>query len=99
MIKVTEDYVIQVDDLNYTVCENKPYTSIDKKSGRDSTRYPIVGYCSSLENALSLVRGRLIRDALKNGDRSLSEAIETVQKITADFQQIIADAMKGEPKE
>lgn len=99
MIRVTDDYIIQVDPYNYTVCLNKPKKAIDKETGKESITYPAVGYCGSLENALLLIRGRLIRDELENGEYSLLEAVETVRRITVDFQQIMADAMKGEPKE
>lgn len=99
MIKVTDDYIIQVDPYNYTVCLNKPKKTIDKETGKESITYPAVGYCGSLENALLLIRGRLIRDELENGEYSLLEVVETVQKITADFKSIIEAAMKGETEE
>lgn len=89
MINIQDKYLIEVDDLNYTVYINKPRQRI--KDGKEYTLYPVVGYYGSLGNALFAIRGRLIRDGLKNLDGPLQNAIDRVQEINAEFEEV----MKG----
>lgn len=88
MIHVTDKYLIGVDDLNYTVHINRPQTK-KGRNGKDSTFYPVVGYCGSLENALLLIRERLIRDGLKNAESTLFQAISEVKRITTEFEEVV----------
>lgn len=89
MIKVNEKYLIDVDNYNYTVYENKPSTYFDKSKNKEATNYPVVGYYSSLYKALLGVRDRMVRDELKNLEGSLEEALRVVNNITSDFQSVM----------
>ena len=89
MINIKDKYLIDTDEFNYIVYANKPCEGIDKKTGKPWVRYPVVGYYGSLSNALFGIRGRLIRDGLKTLDGSLSDAIDRVQEINAEFEEIM----------
>ena len=91
MISVTEKYLIEVDDLNYTVYVNRPKKETDKKTGKQRDRYPVVGYYGSMADAVSAVRARVIRDGLKNVNGPLSEAIEEVKRISTEFDKTMKE--------
>ena len=89
MIKVNEKYLIDVDDYNYTVYENKPQQVVDKQTGKEHTRYPAIGYFGGLQKALLFIRDRMVRDELKNLEGTLEEALRVVNNITSDFQSVM----------
>lgn len=89
MIKVNEKYLIDVDDYNYTVYEDKPSTYFDKSKNKDVIKRPVVGYYSSLSKALLGIRDRMVRDELKNLEGTIEEALRVVNNITSDFQSVM----------
>jgi hypothetical protein len=98
VIKVNEKYLIDVDDYNYTVYENKPQQVVDKQTGKEHTRYPAIGYFGGLQKALLFIRDRMVRDELKGADTDLCGALEVVTNITNDFKQVM-DRILAEKEE
>ena len=85
MIRVHKDYVIDADEMCYTVKIDKHKTYTDK-NGRVSHVYDIKGYYNSLESALLGVKRDMTRSALSETDEvSINEAIKIIRKINDDF--------------
>ena len=68
MVTVNERWIIQVDGLNYTVCQNKPKEEI--KDGKTHVTYPARAYGRTLGDALKWCADEEVRNSLTDGDHS-----------------------------
>ena len=93
MIRVNENYCIDVDEKCYTV-------KIDKhKEDKNGTPiFETVGYFSSLETAIKGVIISMNRKQLKDGIYTLKEALEIVQENNRKFNELLEEVVriKGE---
>lgn len=80
MIKITGDYVILVNEDEYTAAIDKH--KVDKKG---THVYKVLGYYSSLNNALKGAYNHMLKAGLMEKDLNLSEAIEIVQNVTKEL--------------
>ena len=87
MIRLIGDYVIQIDENNFTLAREKKGKD---KSGKDVTRYRPVGYYGSLEKAIEACRREYVRQGLQEKDTSLPEALNTIRKYELQFQRLLA---------
>ena len=92
MIMINEDYSIDIDDSNYMVVSTEQKTRTDK-TGKERLERTVYGYYTSLGNALEAVRELMVKDELKDGCLSLSEAVRAVCRVTKDFEQTIKQCM------
>lgn len=81
MIQIIDDYVIDVDENNYTVKIDKHKQTTDKK-GNVSNVYTIVGYYNNLKNAIIGIKNDMIRKSLSDGIISLESAIKRIEDIS-----------------
>ena len=91
MIRINEDYIIDVDEAQYTLKQDAHKTSIDKRTGAESPVYYVVGYYRNLENAL---RGyiRIQTDKrLKGGEYALREALDVIREEREKVERMIAE--------
>ena len=90
MIRVTDDYCIKVDPLNYAVWKDSH--KVDKKG---VPIMPVIGYLESLPKALEFILKRSATDALCTDDEiSLKEAIEIVN---AKYDEVIKLILQAVP--
>ena len=87
MIKLINDLVIDVSDLNYTL---KKYegNEKDEKTGEYKDVYTIKGYYSSLESAIKGAIEYSIKSKFKDNTFSLKEALKEIEIIHNKFNNI-----------
>ena len=73
MIKVNDTFSIVVSNTDYAVVKQ---TGKMDKDGREVLKY--LTYHSDLPDALNRIAKFTVRDAVKDGDMSLSEAVERI---------------------
>jgi len=85
MIRINDDWVIDVDDRNYTL--KKDLHSLVKSKSGDKTKlvpaYKVVGYFSTVSGALNCLGEEIIRQKLSgsvNGLQELADAIKIAQE-------------------
>jgi hypothetical protein len=90
MIRVNDDYVIFVDQLNYTPCRDNHKTD---KEGKPT--YKTVGYYSSLEQALKgIIRDMNVR-AFEADAYSLQEALEVIKQSNKIFTDMLKEVLEN----
>lgn len=97
MIRVNDDYVIELQKMNYIVKEDKHKKVLDD-NGKEVDLYKVCGYYTSLESALEGVKKSMSFAALENGEYSLEEAITKIREINDAFVSCFEKAV-GEAKE
>ena len=88
MIELFDDYVIAVDQYNYTFgrrCMKK------NKDGELAESVRPISYHNTLAQALQGARRYFIRGKLSDGCASLSDALSTVLEVDAQFEKFIQD--------
>lgn len=90
MIKLFDDWVIIIDDYNYTLAR---YKGIRMKKGKEEPVYAQVSYFSSLESALNGFRRKLVREKLKASEFDLNEAIRVIKEINEKVSAEIKEAV------
>ena len=88
MIRVNDNYIVDVDDMNFIAKEDKHKTSTDK-NGITKNVYYTIGYYGTLEGALDGIRRDMIKKILAEGEVSLKEAIEAINKANYEFKEIL----------
>lgn len=88
MIRIDDDYVILVDDNNYTPCVDLHKVQIDK-NGSEINRYIYIGYCSTLEKALELLVEYKVRKSLSDNEVSLLQAISILREEHKKFKEYV----------
>ena len=93
MIRVNEDWVIMVDSLNYMPC--KDLHRKKKEKCKDGTYTEVddygnpIGYFSTLSSALSAIMQKNFRDAVKDDEISLKDALKIVEEENFKTQQFL----------
>lgn len=75
MIKLDNDYKIDVDSLNYTLIRDK-----HKKDNKGKPLTAAVGYYGNLSGCLKRYAELIAINQLQNGDFSLEEAIKIIEE-------------------
>lgn len=91
MIRINDDYIIDIDEYNYTV--KKDMHCIRTRVRKDGTPYEedvfeTKGFYGSLEKALDRVHEEIIKDKLKDGAHPLSEALQTIRECTEEWRRL-----------
>lgn len=92
MIILNEDYAINVTDTSYDLVKTKVVESGKNKG--EISKYPI-GYFASLSGALRAFGREMVKNNLKSGSMSLTEALKTISETNKEVTQIIDKAVKG----
>ena len=98
MIRVDNDYVINVDNRQYTACFDPHKTSIDKKTGKEIPVYKELGYYRKLQNAIKRILEHKAKNGLISDTYSLSEALTKLQGIYNEFEDILERAINEDCK-
>lgn len=98
MVKVNDDYFIEIDSLNYTVKrdEHKTRKVMDKVTGETSEigLCTIVGYYGDLATSIRGVIKDMNRRQLGNGTHELREAVNMVMNNNRHFEALLEKALK-----
>lgn len=84
MVKVNDDYIIEIDSLNYTVKRDEHKTREEKVKGSDEVKvvpvFTTVGYYYDLVTSIRGVIKDMNRRELGSGTHTLQEAVDIVLK-------------------
>ena len=91
MIRLIEDFVVEVDPMNYIL--ERDTGRKDKDTGRPIMK-PI-SYHQSLEKAVDACRQEYVRRGLQNVSISLSDAVNIFRERDAQFNKLLSQCMRG----
>lgn len=98
MIQINDDYIVQIDNFNYTVMRDahRKTTRTDKATGEviETDAYITVGYYGDLAGAIKGVIEDMNRRELKDGIHTLKEALEIVTKNNNRFYELLDKVTK-----
>lgn len=88
MINLIHDYVVDVDQHNYTLMRDK-----HKRNKKGNPIYETLGYYSSLEGAISAAKQCCIKTHLGKEVYSLHEAIEIIRQVNKEFSDLLKEVL------
>ena len=92
MIRINDDWVIDVDQYNYILKKDLHIVRTRKnKDGSEAEEhgYKVAGYFSSLSGALRGFGEEIIRDKLKEPSRTLSEAVTAIRECQEEIRRLV----------
>lgn len=90
MIKLTGNYVVQVDVHNYILMRDR-----GKPNKDGSPRYETLGYFGDLAGALNGAIRHMTRTRLADGEHELSDAVQVIRECTDEFKGLLEQAKEG----
>lgn len=97
MIRINDDWIIDVDEYNYILKRDMHRrTSRKKKDGSvvEEDVYVNKGYFSNMEKALERVREEMVREGLKDASHTLETAVHAIREVTEEWRRITANIME-----
>lgn len=94
MIRINDDWIIDVDEHNY-ILKRDMHTDRIRKDGKVEHVYNIKGYFSSPQKALKAFGEEIVRDRLKASEMGLADAVRTIQDTYEEWRRVVEEAMKG----
>lgn len=91
MIRINDEYFVEVDSLNYTL--KRKATGV-KKDGTPIVTDKIVGYYNDLRNAIFGACEDCKRTEFSKNNYSLNEALTRIQEINDSFTEILKQAIR-----
>ena len=85
MIRVNEDYIIEIDAMNYIAKLDKHKVVVDKKTGKTTPVFDTIGYLGTLEGALNKIKDDMIKRKICADVFTIEEAIIEIKNINKDF--------------
>ena len=94
MIRINDDWVVDVDQYNYILKKDMHRTVKAKKKGeQDVPLYVTKGYFSSLRKALDRLGEEIIMDRLRGPEMSLREATQAIRECTEEWRRLCEEVM------
>ena len=97
LIRVVEDWLIIVDDMNYIPAKDTHRTRVVERSGEEPSEEPVYdfrAYYTDLLGALQFIRAEAIRARLQGADRTLNEALHIIRSANDEFSELLKKAMQ-----
>ena len=96
MIRINDDWIIDVDEYNYILKRDMHRTTARKRNGETVTEdvYINRGYFSTMEKALERLREEMVREGLKDVSHTLETAVHTIREVTEEWRRITANIME-----
>lgn len=97
MIRINDDWVIDVDEYNYILKRDMHRTTSRKQKDGSVVAedvYVNKGYFSNMEKALERVREEMVREGLKDASHTLETAIHTIRECTEEWRRITASILE-----
>lgn len=97
MIRINDDWIIDIDKYNYTLRRDMHTTRIIKKNGKEVEEnvYTTVGHYSSLNKALDNLGKEILRYKLIDGEYTLKMAVEAIRECQDEWRRL-TDEIKSE---
>ena len=97
MIRINDDWIIDIDRYNYTLRRDMHTTRIIKKNGEEIEEpvYNTVGHYSSLNKALDNLGKEIIRYKLIDGEYTLKTAVNAIRECQDEWRRL-TDEIKNE---
>lgn len=89
MIKINDNYYIEVDGSPVCYTIKRRWMSQPKDGGEPKERSAVVGYYGTVEAALSAMIDQVVADDLSDGVYSLTEAIDRIKASRDELRQLI----------
>lgn len=98
MIRINEDWIIDVDQFSYTL--KKDLHTTRKRKNKDGTvteehGYMTKGYFGDILGALERLGDEIVRDKLIDGEYTLCGAVTAIREAKEDWKKLIADIGGG----
>lgn len=96
MIRINDDWVVDVDEFNYTLKKDLHKKTPRKNPDGTSTMvdsYKTRGYYSNLQSALNRLCDEMVVDKLSGADMSLKEAIVAIEECTREWRNITKEIL------
>ncbi len=90
MIKLTGNYVVQVDVHNYILMRDR-----GKPDKNGSPTYETLGYFGDLAGALNGAIRHMTRTRLSEGDHELADAVQVIRECTDEFKGMLEQVKEG----
>lgn len=81
------NYGIAANDSCFTV--GKVTKVVDKKTGEEKETISNAAYCSTIRSAFEIVRRHIIREAVKECDCNLEEAVKIISEKEQEFYTLL----------
>ena len=91
MIKINENYAIDVDRYNYILVKNEHRKD---KNGKDV--YKTIGYYNNIKAAFSACAEWCAVENLTNDEFSLKEAVKIIQNTYDEFKKLLEEVVCGD---
>ena len=88
MIRINDDWVIDVDDRNY-ILKKDLHTDRKRKDGTTEHGWNIKGYFSSPGKALERFGEEIVRERLSVSNIGLSDAVRIIRESMEEYRKII----------
>ena len=89
MIRINDDWIVDVDQYNYIV-KRDTHKMVKSRDGRTMVPgYTTVGYYGSLRRALEALGEEMVRDRLASDSLTLAEALQTVRKCKDEWDALV----------
>ena len=93
MIIINDDWLVDVDDYNYTL-KRDTHRTVQRKQRDGSVTsdevYTTKGHFSSLDKALERLGKEMVRDKLKGADIDLNTAVMTIRRCTDEWNELVS---------
>lgn len=88
MIRIDNDYVIDIDANNYIPCVDL-HKKVNNGKGKMIDGYMTIGFYNSLEGALQGLLDYKVKKSLSDGEKSLETAVGTLRGIYKEFEELV----------
>lgn len=88
MIRVNDDWVVDVDPYNYILKKDLHRMTKDR-NGNPIPAYDTQGHFSSLQAALERLGEEMVREKLMDGARCLAEAVDAIRECRDEWRDLI----------
>ena len=94
MIKIDDEYVIDMDECNYILKKKvERKKNVERKKEDEKDRYRSIGYYRSLQEALTAYYRENVRASLLNRSCTLPEALSTISDVSDQVAETIRAAV------
>lgn len=94
MIRVDDDFIIDVDSMNYMPKVKRIRTN--KETGEKYEHYEVLGYYSTLQGAIRGVLDYKVRILSSVEEKPLETALKEVERIYKQFNELLGRILDGE---
>jgi hypothetical protein len=97
MIRINDDWIVDVDDYQYILKQDMHRTTSRKqKNGtvNDDEVYITRGYFGTLDKALERLGEEMVREKLKAGSPSLQEAVHTIRECRDEWRRLVEEVTR-----